>query len=88
MKPNVVAIIKGGLGNQLFAYAAARSLALRTGRDLLIDDDSGFVRDGYGRSFRLNHFPILAQPAPENLRLGNPKGFRHRWMRYTSRFLP
>ena len=79
MNPCVVAIIKGGLGNQLFAYAAARAYAERTGRDLFIDDDSGFLRDGYGRSFRLDRFPINAKPAPAKLRLGDPKAFHHKW---------
>ena len=47
----VVAMIKGGLGNQLFAYAAARAYAIRTRRELWLDDVSGFTRDGYGRCF-------------------------------------
>jgi len=88
VKPCVVAIIKGGLGNQLFAYAAARAFALRSGRELLVDDASGFVRDGYGRSFRLDRFPIEAQPAPSSVRLGDPKGARHKLVRATNRLLP
>lgn len=88
MKPAVVAIIKGGLGNQLFAYAAARAFALRSGRELLVDDASGFVRDGYGRSFRLDRFPIEARPAPPELRLGDPKGLRHKLVRTANKLLP
>lgn len=85
-EPCVVAIIKGGLGNQLFAYAGARAFALRTGRRLFIDDDSGFQLDGYGRRFRLDQFPIVATPAPGALKLGNPKALRHRWTRGIDRF--
>lgn len=88
MKPAAIAIVKGGLGNQLFSYAAARAWALREGRELLIDDRSGFTRDGYGRSYRLDHFPIAGRPAPENLRLGDPKGFRHRFVRSLNKVLP
>ena len=33
----VIVRLEGGLGNQLFQYAAGRSLALATGRDLLLD---------------------------------------------------
>lgn len=88
MKPRVVAIIKGGLGNQLFAYAAARAFALREGRELLLDDASGFVRDGYGRQFRLNRFPIAADPAPAGVRLGDPKSLRHRMLRTWNKLLP
>ena len=88
MKPAVVAIIKGGLGNQLFAYAGARAYALRHGRELFLDDDSGFLRDGYGRSFRLDRFPIAARPAPPGLRLGDPKGLRHKLVRSWNKLLP
>ncbi|MBK1825805.1 alpha-1,2-fucosyltransferase [Haloferula rosea] len=88
MNPCVVAIIKGGLGNQLFSYAAARAFAERSGRELFIDDDSGFLRDGYGRSFRLNHFPISAKPAPAKLRLGDPKAIHHKWTRTWNKCLP
>ncbi|BCX49470.1 alpha-1,2-fucosyltransferase [Haloferula helveola] len=88
MSRKAVAIIKGGLGNQLFGYAAARAFALRSGRELFIDDASGFVRDGYGRSFRLKHFPIEARPAPAALRLGDPKGFRHKSKRSLNKVLP
>jgi hypothetical protein len=85
---SVVAIIKGGLGNQLFVYAAARSFALRQNRTLLIDDESGFVRDGYGRSFRLDRFPIEAEPVPLRHRLGDPKSFRHKFIRSLNKILP
>jgi hypothetical protein len=88
MSGSLVAIIKGGLGNQLFGYAAARALALRTGRELLLDDRSGFVRDGYGRSFRLDRFPIAARPAPPELSLGDPKSPGHRRLRNLDRLLP
>ena len=88
MKPRVIAIIKGGLGNQLFGYAAARALAHRGGRELLLDDSSGFARDDYGRSFRLDRFPIAAGSAPAEARLGDPKGFRHRWARSINKLLP
>ena len=37
--------IKGGLGNQLFCYAAARRLALVNKARLVIDNVTGFARD-------------------------------------------
>jgi len=52
----------GGLGNQMFQYAAARSLALRNDADLVIDSWSGFVRDyQYKRSYELNAFSITGR---------------------------
>ena len=41
----VIARIRGGLGNQLFCYAAARRLALVNDAELVIDHVTGFVRD-------------------------------------------
>lgn len=88
MKPCVVAILKGGLGNQMFAYAAARAFALRSGRELWLDDSSGFARDGYGRSHRLDAFPVAGKAAPAALRLGDPRGPRHKTVRALDRLLP
>ncbi|MCU0795284.1 MAG: alpha-1,2-fucosyltransferase [Akkermansiaceae bacterium] len=88
MNPAVVAIIKGGLGNQLFGYAAARAYALRSGRELWIDDRSGYHRDGYGRSYRLQRFPIAARPADPRFQLGDPKKLRHKWVRSLNKILP
>ncbi|WP_193211585.1 alpha-1,2-fucosyltransferase [Luteolibacter marinus] len=84
----VVAMIKGGLGNQLFAYAAARAYAIRTGRDLWIDEVSGYTRDGYGRSYRLDRFPVAGTPAAPRWRLGDPKGIRHKGIRTLNKLLP
>ena len=43
--PKIIPRILGGLGNQLFCYAAARRLALVNNVELVLDDVSGFVRD-------------------------------------------
>lgn len=55
MKRVIVSKISGGLGNQMFMYAAAKALSLRTNSSLLIDD-SAYAKDLYGRSFELHHF--------------------------------
>ena len=51
--------LSGGLGNQLFQYAAGRSLALRTGAKLVLD--ISFYDKGRHRSFELTSFPIQAE---------------------------
>lgn len=85
----VIAIVKGGLGNQLFIYAAARSLALRTGRELFLDQVRGFDRDGFGRSYRLDRFPIQAKPMPEAWRVApSLKHPRHKLTRAISKLVP
>lgn len=66
----VIARIRGGLGNQLFCYAAARRLALRNNAELVIDDVTGFVRDReYQRKYALDVFQISARKATPAERL-------------------
>lgn len=60
----ITAYLNGGIGNQMFQYAAARSLALRHGAELVVDDWSGFVRDHqYRRNYELGALPIQARIA-------------------------
>jgi hypothetical protein len=60
----IVPRILGGLGNQLFCYAAARRLALISDAELVIDDVSGFVHDHvYRRKYQLHHFSIPCRKA-------------------------
>lgn len=89
MSSAVIAIVKGGLGNQLFIYAAARALALRTGRSLYLDARRGYTHDDYGRSYRLNRFPLQAMPMPEAWRIAPTlKHPRHKIIRAVSKLLP
>ena len=56
--------ITGGIGNQLFTYAAARRLALVNSLDLVIDHVSGFQFDiVYKRDYQLDHFNIPCRKA-------------------------
>ncbi len=64
MSPALVAHLNGGLGNQMFQYAAGRALAEANGASLYLDARSGFARDKvYKRTFELAPFPIAARPA-------------------------
>jgi hypothetical protein len=66
----VVARIFGGLGNQLFAYAAARRLTLVNNAELAIDHVSGFRYDiKYRRHYQLDHFAIPCRKASAAERL-------------------
>lgn len=68
--PKIIVRIKGGLGNQLFAYAAARRLALVNNAELVIDDVTGFSRDyQYKRQYALDRFCIPVRTATSNERL-------------------
>jgi hypothetical protein len=76
----LVARIKGGLGNQLFMYAAARRLAIANGMELVLDSVTGFERDSYGRHFALDHFKLPARRADRRDRL-EPFGRLRRGLR-------
>lgn len=83
----IISRIIGGLGNQLFAYAAARRLAIKNNTELVIDDVSGFARDfQYNRFYQLDHFNITARKATPRERL-EPFGRYRRWLlrRYAAR---
>ena len=85
----VIARIKGGLGNQLFCYAAARRLALRNNAELVIDDISGFTRDQtYRRKYALDHFSIPARKASGAERLEPFERYRRGFAKWRSSLYP
>jgi hypothetical protein len=55
-KGHVCLRIKGGLGNQLFEYAFAKSLSIDLGFKLIIDSDTGFLKDNYSRESKIKFF--------------------------------
>jgi hypothetical protein len=85
----VITRIKGGLGNQLFCYAAARRLALVNNAELVIDDVTGFARDrGYRRRYILDPFSIPARKATPGERLEPFERYRRGVMKWLSRRKP
>lgn len=59
MKKKIFLYLSGGLGNQLFQYAAAKSLAIKHDCQLIIDPFSGFFTDfRHKRTILLNKFNI------------------------------
>jgi hypothetical protein len=70
-KPVILVRLYGGLGNQLFTYAAARRLATYNKCPLYIDDQSGFFRDHvYKRKYQLDFFEIGASKSKWGSRIG------------------
>lgn len=77
MKPPLITVkLLGGLGNQLFAYAAAKALALRNGCPLVLDAHSGYQRDAFGRRFELGAFALPDAVAPPRQPYGHPHAER------------
>ncbi len=85
----IITRIKGGLGNQLFCYAAARRLALTNNAELIIDDVSGFVRDHeYQRQYSLDHFHIPCRKALPKERLEPLSRYRRQLAKLIARRQP
>lgn len=85
----IICRIKGGLGNQLFCYAAARRLALVNDAELIIDDVTGFARDRqFARQYMLDHFHIPCRKAIPNERLEPFERYRRGFLKLLSRQLP
>lgn len=79
--PKVICKLKGGLGNQLFIYAAARRLALSNNAELVIDQISGFEVDfKYMRKYMLHFFNIHARFASPKERLQPFNKIRRRFL--------
>lgn len=85
----VVVRIKGGLGNQLFCFAAARRLALVNQAELVIDDVTGFARDRqYRRDYMLDHFTIPVRKATAAERMEPFERYRRGFAKLISRQRP
>lgn len=85
----VIVRVKGGLGNQLFCYAAARRLALVNDAELAIDKLTGFIRDStYRRKYLLGHFQIGARSASRRETMQPFERLRRACIKYYSRSLP
>jgi len=81
--------MKGGLGNQIFCYAAARRLALVNNAELVIDDVTGFIRDlKFKRVYALEHFNIPARMATPAERLEPFERYRRGIAKYIARQRP
>lgn len=80
--------VKGGLGNQLYCYAAARSIAIKNNAELVIDSVSGFVRDKlYKRTYQLDNFCITSRIASPSERLEPFERLRRGIKIYSNRYL-
>ena len=67
---NIFVHLEGGLGNQLFQYAAGRALAASLNAEIHIDSATGFLFDyRYRRKFELSRFSIATPKASVYQRL-------------------
>lgn len=82
----VIVRIKGGLGNQLFGYAAGRRLALTNNAELVIDNVTGFVRDTvFHREYALDSFNLSARTATPGERMEPFERYRRGFVKFINR---
>jgi hypothetical protein len=75
MKNKIIVRISEGLGNQMFMYANAYSLAFKKKCTLLIDDESGFYKRknrNRGRKYNLDFFLIKADIVSNKFKFNSP----------------
>jgi hypothetical protein len=83
--------MQGGLGNQMFIYAAGRAWALRNSTELALDTINGGYSDkeSFGRSYKLADFGIKASTVdPDTLRPYKPSSRSFYWLRKINALLP
>lgn len=86
MKRKVIVRLRGGLGNQLFCYAAGRSLAVRNHAELALDSVSEFAHDHvYQRTFALSPFQIAGRLTTDHERLEPFGNWRRRAARWAAK---
>ena len=61
----VIAFVRGGLGNQMFIYAAARRLAIKNDAKLILVTKS-YENEFQGRQFLLTNFSIAGEISQDN----------------------
>ena len=74
MDKKIIVKVAAGLGNQMFMYANAFSLAKRFGYKLFIDNTSGFFQSKnrtFGRAFGLNSFNLTGDLADKSNKYDN-----------------
>ncbi len=86
----IIARVQGGLGNQLFIYAALRGIASRHGLEPAYDVVSAAATDNFGRGHSLlHHFAADVREAdPSRCFLGTLGRLRRKVVRRSQRLLP
>jgi hypothetical protein len=76
---NVTVQLSGGLGNQMFQYAFGQAVAASWQARLLLDAQSGFVKDPYARSVAITRLPIVADRGVPCLNFLARTAVKNRW---------
>ena len=78
MHKNIILRLSNEVGNQMFMYAAAYSIAKKMNRSLFLDDQTAFLLKKNISSYGLNYFKINAPIVSDNFKFKNTKGYLKR----------
>lgn len=85
----IIVRLAGGLGNQLFAYCAAKQLAVKNNCELVLDKVTGFESDVvYNRQYNLQPFNINERAATNSEMFRPFSKFRRSFFRLTQERKP
>jgi len=85
-KNKLIVRLKGGLGNQLFCYAAGKRLAHVNSAEFILDHITGFETDIiYKRTYQLHNFNVKAKFASPSQRMEPFKIFRKKALHYIAK---
>ena len=75
MSKKLILRLSNELGNQMFMYASAYSIAKELNRKLYIDDETAFLSKKNISKFGLNFFTLTSSIAPEEFKFKNISGY-------------
>ena len=88
MEKKIILRLSNGLGNQMFMYASAYSLAKRLNRKLIIDDETAFRSRKNISKFSLSNFDTANEIAPVSFKFNSNIGyFKRKFLKYVDKFV-
>ena len=88
MEKKIILRLSNGLGNQMFMYASAYSLAKRLNRKLIIDDETAFRSRKNISKFSLSNFDTANEIAPVSFKFNSYTGyFKRKFLKYLDKFV-
>ena len=88
MEKKIILRLSNGLGNQMFMYATAYSLAKRLNRKLIIDDETAFRARKNISKYALSNFEIASEIAPNSNKFKSNIGYlKRKSLKFLDKFM-